>query len=110
MSFGKRLTEARKKKELSQESIAKLLKTKAPVIGRYERGEMIPSVEVATKLASLLGVSLDYLAGNTDVELDSGTLKRVQLIQKLNNEDKDHLFALMDAFLFKSTIQQQLIL
>lgn len=44
MSFGKRLQEARKNKNLSQEEIAKELNTKAPVIGRYERDEMKPSL------------------------------------------------------------------
>lgn len=108
MSFGKRLTEARKKKGLSQEEVAKLLNTKAPVIGRYEREEMIPSVEVATKLAALLGVSMDYMVGNTETEIDNETLKRIQQIQVLNEEEKAHLYALMDAFLFKSTVQKQL--
>ncbi len=108
MSFGKRLTEARKKKGISQQEVAQLLNTKAPVIGRYEREEMTPSVEVATKLASILGVSMDYLVGNTETEIDNETLKRIQQIQVLNEEDKAHLYALMDAFLFKSTVQKQL--
>ncbi|MFZ1453350.1 MAG: helix-turn-helix transcriptional regulator [Ferruginibacter sp.] len=40
MSFGKRLTQARKKKGISQEDLAAQLNTKGPVIGRYERDEM----------------------------------------------------------------------
>jgi transcriptional regulator with XRE-family HTH domain len=108
MSFGKRLVETRKKKGLSQEVIAKFLNTKAPVIGRYEREEMVPSVEVATKLASFLEVSLDYLAGNTDTEIDTQILKKIQQIQNLNQEDKGHIFALMDAFLFKASVQSHL--
>lgn len=36
----------------------------------YERDEMEPSIEVAAKMAELLGVSLDYLAGETDVLLN----------------------------------------
>lgn len=31
------------------------------VIGRYERGEMVPSVEVAKKLADAFDTTLDYL-------------------------------------------------
>lgn len=58
MSFGKRLTEARKKKNISQEELAKLLNTKGPVIGRYERDEMKSSIEAAAKMADLLEVSL----------------------------------------------------
>jgi transcriptional regulator with XRE-family HTH domain len=57
MSFGKRLLEARKKKGISQEEVAEKLGTKGPVIGRYERDEMKPSIEAAAKIADLLEVS-----------------------------------------------------
>lgn len=52
------------------EDIAKHFNTKAPVIGRYEREEMKPSIDVVTKIADLLEVSFDYLVGKTDVEQD----------------------------------------
>lgn len=96
MSFGKRLLEARKSKGLSQEDIAKELNTKAPVIGRYERDEMKPSIDVATKLAKLLALSLDYLVGNTDIEIDETTLNRVIELQKLPQEVKDKLYYFID--------------
>jgi transcriptional regulator with XRE-family HTH domain len=38
----------------------------APVIGRYERNEVKPSIEVATKMAEVLQLSLDYLVGFAD--------------------------------------------
>ncbi len=37
--------------------------------------------------------------GKSAVELDKGVLKKIQDIQKLNPEDKAHVFALLDAFL-----------
>jgi len=105
MSFGKRLQEARKKKGFSQEFIAKELNTKAPVIGRYERDEMKPSIEVATKLADLLEVSLDYLVGKTDVELDKTTLNRILEVSRFAKEDREHVFSVIDAFIAKRKIQ-----
>lgn len=60
---------------------------------------MKPSIEVAVKIADVLEVSLDFLVGKTDVEVDSKTLKRLQDIEKLSDADKAHLYALMDAFL-----------
>lgn len=105
MSFGKRLQEARKKKGLSQEFIAKELNTKAPVIGRYERDEMKPSIEVATKLADLLEVSLDYLVGKTDVELDKTTMERILEVSRFSKEDREHIFSVIDAFIAKRKIQ-----
>ncbi len=96
MSFGKRLAEVRKDKSLSQEEVAKHLGTKAPVIGRYERDEMKPSIDTATKLADLLEVSLDYLVGKTDIELDNTTLQRILEVQNLPLEVKEKLFYFID--------------
>ena len=96
MSFGKRLLEVRKQRGLSQEAIAKFLNTKAPVVGRYEREEMKPSIEVAVKLAHFLEVSLDYLSGYSDVMIDKTTLKRVTDIQALDIEDKQNIFYTLD--------------
>ena len=96
MSFGSRLQETRKKKGLSQEEVAKALGTKGPVIGRYEREDMKPSIETAAKLAKLLEVSLDYLAGTTDIEFDTKILNRVVELQQLPTEDQERLFYIWD--------------
>jgi transcriptional regulator with XRE-family HTH domain len=96
MSFGKRLTEVRKNKNLSQEDLAKHLGTKSPVVGRYERDEMKPSIDTANKLAEFLEVSLDYLTGNTDVLLDTNTLNRVLEVQQLPDDVKEKLFYFID--------------
>ena len=49
---------------------------------------MKPSIEVAAKIADILEVSLDWLVGSTDLELDKSALKRVQEVSKLGDEDK----------------------
>ena len=90
MRFGERLTEVRKKRGFSQEELAELLGTKGPAIGRYERGVTKPTIEVA----GILGVSLDYLVGNSDQELDSNTLKKILEVQNLpeDTQEKIHYF------------------
>jgi len=105
MSFGQRLLEARKKAGLSQEDIAKQLGTKGPAIGRYERDEMKPSIEVAAKMSEILDVSLDYLVGKTDVQIDKNILIRILELSKSSDEDKSHIFAVLDAFVAKRKIQ-----
>jgi transcriptional regulator with XRE-family HTH domain len=105
MSFGKRLLEARKKKGISQEDLAEQLGTKGPVIGRYERDEMKPSIEAAAKMADVLGISLDWLVGHTDLELDTAMLKRIQEVTKMQPKDKEHVFALLDAFIATTKMQ-----
>jgi len=99
VTFGKRLGEVRKNKKMSQEELAKKVEVHGAVIGRYERDEVKPSVEVAAQIAQALEVSLDYLVGNTDLLLDKTIIRRIQDLQKLDNEERGHLFALMDAFL-----------
>ena len=95
-SFGKRLTETRKKRGFSQEELAKLLGTKGPAIGRYERGVAKPTIEVAGKLAKILGISLDYLVGNSDQELEDSTLQRILEVQKLPDDIKEKVYYLID--------------
>lgn len=106
MSFGKRLLEARKKKALSQDAVAKQLNTKAPVIGRYERDEAKPSIETAARLSNLLEVSLDYLVGNSDIEVNANMLNRVIQLQTLSDDDKDTALKLLDAFLRDAKTKQ----
>ncbi|HEX8574854.1 MAG TPA: helix-turn-helix transcriptional regulator [Flavobacterium sp.] len=96
MSFGKRLTLVRKNKNLSQEDLAKHLGTKSPVVGRYERDEMKPSIDTANKLAEFLEVSLDYLTGNTDILLDTNTVNRILEVQQLPEDVKEKLFYFID--------------
>ena len=99
LTFGNRLGEVRKEKKISQDALAKKIGVHGAVIGRYERDEVKPSIEMASQIAEALEVSLDYLAGNTSLILDKGIVKRIQDIQLLDKENKNHLFALMDAFL-----------
>ena len=99
MSFGKKLMEARKNKGMSQEDLANLIGTKGPAIGRYERGVANPTIEVATKLANALNVSLDYLVGKVDTEMDEATLKRIRDISVLPEDDRNFLLRAVDGLL-----------
>ncbi len=79
------------------------------MIGKYERGDAVPSIEAAKKIADAFGVSLDYLVGEgINGSFDKKTVKRLQDIEKLRPEDRGHIFALMDAFLFKCQVQNSL--
>lgn len=105
ITFGKRLTEVRKDKKMSQDEVGKLVNVHGAVIGRYEREEVKPSIDVATQLAEALGVSLDYLVGSTDVLLEKSIVSKILDIQKLKENDRQHVFALLDAFLKQTKLQ-----
>ncbi|NLR62515.1 helix-turn-helix transcriptional regulator [Chitinophaga polysaccharea] len=88
--------------------MAAMLGTKGPAIGRYERDEMKPSIEAASKMAKILEVSLDWLVGNTDVELDTATLNRIQDINKLSPKDKELVYEFLDSFIANRKIKNVL--
>ena len=99
MSLGKKITDLRKKLKLSQSQLGSKVGTSGDIIGRYERDEVKPSIEVASKIADVLEVSLDYLMGKTDVELDKAIIDRVVEIQNLPEEDKTHILYTLDNLL-----------
>lgn len=65
--FDKRLTEVRKDKKLFQDELAKKLDAHGAVIGRYERDEVKPSMEVAAKIAHIL-YALDAMIKNAKLK------------------------------------------
>jgi transcriptional regulator with XRE-family HTH domain len=99
MTFGERLTQVRKRKKLSQAEVGKLIGINGDAYGRYERNEVRPTIEMAVKIAKALEVSLDFLTGNSDIELDKATLDRVQEVTLLPEKDKDYIFVTLDALI-----------
>ncbi len=98
MNIGNKITELRKAKTLSQTDFAKSVGVSREMIGRYERGEVMPSIEVAKKIADALEVSLDYLAGDAkNVAVDKKTLRLIHDIEDLEPTLKDKLIFLANA-------------
>ncbi len=70
------------------------------MIGKYERGEALPSIDAAKKIADALEVSLDYLVGEgINAHFDKKTLKRLEEIELLEEEKKHTLFDLIDTYI-----------
>ena len=57
-NFCKRIATLRKERKMTQEDLPKILNTSISVVGRYERDEMAPSVEVAKKIAGFLNTKV----------------------------------------------------
>lgn len=70
MKIGKKIAEARKNKNLTQEQLAELMAVTRQTVSRWESGLAYPEMEKVVKLASLLKVSCDYLL-NDDYESPS---------------------------------------
>ena len=105
MDFGENVALARKRKNLSQSDLAKMVGTIAVTIGRYERGEIKPSIDIASKIADALDVSLDYLVGSTDEVLEKSLVQKISDIQKLPEDKKTVVMTLIDTFLKQTKLQ-----
>jgi len=70
-------------------------------ISKYERDDIVPSVENANKIAKVLGVSLDYLMSEDDnlEVVDIDMLNRMKEIQRLSEDDKSTVTKIIDAFI-----------
>lgn len=102
MQMGDKIQKLRKTKGWSQKHLAEMIGTSGPIIGRYERGEMTPSVEVAKKMAESFKVTLDYLVDDTDSVADikdKAMLQRLTDIEKLDQEDKKTIVHVIDSLL-----------
>ena len=77
--FGDRLKLARKKAGYSLRRLSDALggAPSAQAIGKYERGEMMPSSGVLTQMTCVLGVSLEYLLSNRVEELEATEFRRL---------------------------------
>jgi transcriptional regulator with XRE-family HTH domain len=97
----------RKEKSWSQTDLANESKVSREMISKYERGIAIPSVDAAKKIADAFGVSLDYLVGEgVNASFDKKTLKRLQEIENMKPDFKEHLFSIIDSVIRDYKTQQ----
>jgi len=67
------------------------------MIGNYERNSNTPSIDIILKIAKVFDVSIDYLAEEGQFSTyDKEVLKRIEDIEDLPDEDKNHLFYVID--------------
>jgi transcriptional regulator with XRE-family HTH domain len=100
MDFGNKIAQLRKQKELTRDELAKEVGTSGAIIGRYERNEITPSVDVAAKIAEALEVSLDYLVGSASVIVkDKKMLYRLELLEKISDDDRNTILKVVDSLL-----------
>src|ERR1700693_5283774 len=92
--FAKRVLELRKQRDWSQGDLAEKIGTSAAIVGRYERGEMTPSIDVARNIANAFGVTLDYLLADNllpDVLRDKEMLQRWTALDALVPEERQRI-------------------
>ena len=98
--LGERIREIRKRRELTQEDVAKILDIDPKSFGRIERGEFSPSFDTLENIASALSVEIkdlfefEHLQGIEDIRDACG-----KMIKEANEEELKILFKLMRSFI-----------
>lgn len=103
-TFGKKLRESRDVKGISQSELARLLQTNHSIIGKYERDEVKPTVDVVKKLADSLDTTVGFLLGETpdqNILKDQEMLKRLNDIVSFSEKEREHILFALDAMITK---------
>lgn len=110
--LGERIKQIRKEKGMSQSVLAQKVGLSYAQIGRYETKGVQPSADALKSIADVLGVSPDFLLyGSTDQRAnsslsDSELIQQFKAVEQMNEDDKNVIKQLIDAFITKRKIQQ----
>ena len=97
INIGERITQLRKSKNWSQEDLANHIDASRVMIGKYERGDNMPSIEVLAKMAKAFDVSVDFLLGEgLNASYDKEMIKRLDELEVLPLEEKQRIFQYID--------------
>ena len=97
----------RKERKWSQSDLAKKVGVSREIISKYEKNDVMPSVEVAKKIADAFEVSLDNLVGEgQNMHFDKRTLQRLHDLEQLDEDKKKTLFDLMDTYIRDAKARQ----
>ena len=97
LNIGSKIIELRKAKSWSQEDLSKEVGSSRVMIGKYERNDNTPSIEVLLKMAKAFDVTVDYIIGEGQLSnYDKDVLKRIEDIEELDSETRSKLFFLID--------------
>ena len=109
--FHQRLRQLRKARKLTQTRVAELLGVSPRVYTRWENGDATPLFGTVVKLADILDVSLDELAGrketNGDAKIHNPELHRLyKKVDQLSDEDQQALVIVLDSLVKRSKVSK----
>ncbi|MDO6353566.1 helix-turn-helix domain-containing protein [Caloramator sp. CAR-1] len=77
-TFGERLRQLRKEKQMTGSELGKLLNVSKVAISNWENGNRFPDKDMLLKIAEIFNVSVDYLLGKTDIRNQNKTTVDIQ--------------------------------
>ena len=107
--FHQRLRQLRKARQLTQKRVAELLGISPRVYTRWENGDATPLFGTVVKLADILDVTLDELAGrketNGEASIHNPELHRLyKKVDQLSDEDQKELVIVLDSLVKRSQV------
>lgn len=99
LTLGERIALLRKRKALSQDELAKRIGSNADTIDAYEYDSKKIYADTLIKIADVLNISLDYLTGRIEEQIEIVNLKRIAEIQDLPDMPKETAYICMDAMI-----------
>jgi len=100
LNIGSKIALLRKDKNWSQSDLAAAIGASREIVGKYERNENLPSIEMVVKMAKAFGVTVDYLVGEGEhAALDKDTVTRIGDILKMDDGTKSVLFNVIDTYI-----------
>lgn len=108
-TLGRRIPELRKHHGWSQPDLGSKVGTSGAIIGRYERAEITPSVEVARRLAEAFGVTLDFLTSDKEMPQafkDPEMIERWRSLDDLSSADRDKILYVVDGLIRDARARQ----
>jgi transcriptional regulator with XRE-family HTH domain len=113
MDVAERIKNIRKAKGLSQKEVITTIGMGSAQYSRIENGKTDPSVTTLEKIATALGVTLSELFAENDPlkevnSTDRTLIEKVQMIEKLEEEEKKTIYTILDAFVSKQKLKNAL--
>lgn len=92
-SIGNKITDARKKINLSQAKLAQQILISPQAVGKWERGESMPDISTLNRLAEILRVDLNYFSDNfqavgSEATFTGSTVQQTATIQRTKQRKK----------------------
>jgi transcriptional regulator with XRE-family HTH domain len=95
-----KIVSLRKANKWSQSDLATKINASREIIGKYERGENLPSLDMALKISEVFNVTLDFLLGKGEyASYDKETVERLNNIAKMDAKTKSVLFDVIDTYI-----------
>ena len=107
--FHQRLRQLRTARKLTQTRMAELLEVSPRVYTRWDNGDATPQFGTVVKIANILNVSLDELAGRKEAE-DGAAIHNPELhrlykkVDQLSDEDQKALTIVLDSLVKRSRV------